>query len=1187
MRPLFQYSFQQLEALFTQGGYSAEILTSLRSELIHRSTNRAKQLLEAVNKRLEEIAGAKSSTIETPPSTLKSEPVSDDPEAQDVSVTLPCNSVDTNASTFRIPDDLAIPKFFTKIRSPGTSGLPDPYERKRSQELKLGLPKDADIVDAYIAALSALIAEIKRTGSGQKRYELENGVRVEAPHGEVLYSFPFTDEAELFEDAEVCIEIPEQRADGSIVSIDAGKLLLAISCDLGAHIKRAVLVIDATALLNALKDKLESAKTGQITINRVLSDAAVGRIPPPQAPETIPPAPADLKGSQREAYRQALTDSVTWIWGPPGCGKTTTLAALVRAVFEGNKRVLISSNTNKAVDQVLWRLCETLKITHPALEQGFVVRVGRIADEQLEKKYENYVTVGGIVARRSEELERRKNEIQEELGRIDARTANARRILDLFAKYEAAQSTVSNLQKKLQAASQRTKDLEAEHLRLDQRVTALVAEMEKRQKSRLGLFQRSLEEIDRSMTETKAARDKQARLFDEARTSAESIAQNMRFAQRDLDLLSSTVSDLDRDKVEREIAAANTLRDPLVQELREIDSKLAELRASIMKDARVIGATCTKTYLSAKDLGQFDMVIIDEASMVLAPMIWFAAGRSRERVVICGDPRQIPPIVPTDQQAVFDVLGHDVFEKRVDDPSTAKLDTQYRMAPDICDLISKPMYKHIDGGLKTAVIDVHGPGNLPPDLFNSTLTIIDTSELWPFESVNAFRSRFNLMHALLARNLAWHLNQSGYVDGDEKRLGICTPYAAQAKLIQKLLDGEGLNKRISAGTVHRYQGDQSRMMVLEIPESHGGAWSVGQFVQGVAPGQVGARLLNVAVSRAQSYLVVIANLTYLDKHLPSSSLLRSILFAMQEKGRIIPGRDLLALRPIESDLRGLLGHIPLDVDAESFGLFDEKSFDGAIKADFLAAKDSIVVFSGFVTPRRVAEFGDLFRVKIAEGVKIRCVTRPPHLNGSMSPTDGKQALDALEGIGCVVDCRARIHQKVILIDNKIVWHGSLNALSHAHVTEESMTRVVNEGLAQALAAAMAKKRYSREKASSMVAQAENPRCEQCGARSVYAEGRHGAYFYCENRTGGKGCDWSINLIRVERGPQRGARPHDGEPPEPRAGPPCPKCGGQTVLRSSAWGTFYGCKKHPACDGVVKSDRGKKEKQRSRRAESWN
>ena len=62
-----------------------------------------------------------------------------------------------------------------------------------------------------------------------------------------------------------------------------------------------------------------------------------------------------------------------------------------------------------------------------------------------------------------------------------------------------------------------------------------------------------------------------------------------------------------------------------------------------------------------KEIGQVDMVIIDEASMVLLPMAWFVAGLSKERVVVCGDFRQIPPIVQTSQQAVFDVLGPDVF----------------------------------------------------------------------------------------------------------------------------------------------------------------------------------------------------------------------------------------------------------------------------------------------------------------------------------------------------------------------------------------------------------------------------------------------------------------------------------------------------------------------------------------------
>jgi superfamily I DNA and/or RNA helicase len=979
----------------------------------------------------------------------------------------------------------------------------------------LGLSKNADIVDIYIAALGALITDIKKTGSGQTRYELENGARVDFPQGEALYAFPFADEAELFEDAQVSVEIQGQRVDGSIVSISAGKLLLAISGDHGSLIHRAVLLIDAIALLEALKEKLEKTKGGEIAVNRSFSDAVVGRADLPPNPDAIPSHSLSnrLKAKQLQALHRALCASVTRIWGPPGSGKTTTLAAIVRSALEANKRLLICSNTNKALDQLLLKVCDELGSTHMAMEEGRVVRVGRIADDLLQEKYAYYVSIEGIISRLSHELEQRKRVIQESISEVDAKTVKARQVFEWFAKLDAVTSQIRDLSKQEEAKRKQHQKVVDDSNRLEKRLGDLAEEMKKRQRSRFGLFQRSIDEITRNIAEVKGVKEKQWSSLVEVRALLEEIKERQVTTQRDYDQLNTTLRTCDRNAAQKEIAEAEKLRGSLIKELREIETKIAELSASIMRGAKVIGATCTKTYLSSKEFGQFDLVLIDEVSMIIPPIIWFISGFSRERVVVCGDPRQLPPIVPTEQEAVFDVLGHDVLENHENDEGTVQLSIQYRMNSAICDLISGPMY---DGKLQTEVVNPQSPNISPPEPFNGTLTIIDTSDLWPFESVTAFRSRFNLMHALLARNLAWHLNRSGYINGGKKRLGICTPYAAQAKLIKKLLEGEGLNEQVTAGTVHRYQGDESQMMVLEIPESHGGAWTVGQFVQGVPPTHIGARLLNVAVSRAQSHLVVIANLTHLDKHLPSTSLLRSILYDMQVKGRVISGKTLLELRPIQNDLKGLLGNLKLDVQAESLGIFDEKNFDAAIREDFIKAKKGVVIFSGFVTPRRVAEYGELFRMKIAEGVKVRCVTRSPYLNGSIPPSAGKQALDALEGIGCVVDCRSRIHQKVVLIDNEIVWHGSLNTLSHAHITEESMTRLVNAGLAQALAASMAKRRYSGEKAAGQVTQPENPRCERCGSRTVYADGRYGPYFYCENSQADTKCDWSISMIRAER-----------------------------------------------------------------------
>jgi superfamily I DNA and/or RNA helicase len=105
----------------------------------------------------------------------------------------------------------------------------------------------------------------------------------------------------------------------------------------------------------------------------------------------------------------------------------------------------------------------------------------------------------------------------------------------------------------------------------------------------------------------------------------------------------------------------NTKRQPLQDELAEIVKKLDDIRSAVLREARIVGATVTKTFLRPDDFTAFDTVIVDEASMILLPAVFQVAGLATERVVIAGDFQQLPPIVQTEQQAIHDVLSHDVF----------------------------------------------------------------------------------------------------------------------------------------------------------------------------------------------------------------------------------------------------------------------------------------------------------------------------------------------------------------------------------------------------------------------------------------------------------------------------------------------------------------------------------------------
>ncbi len=561
------------------------------------------------------------------------------------------------------PDDRKRPDHLSSIRPVGTRGLPTPWVRALNADNPLNIPPGADLPQVYIVALAALVSEIKKTGAGQKRYELENGIRAEGK--ESIYEFPFADEADLFEDAKVELEVFGRRIDGSIVSIGSGRLWLATSEELGRGLKRAVLLVDATALLEALKQRIEDTCKGEIILNRDIADAVVGKKQPPADPASVPEAPwgtnSSLDTSQIKARRKALTASITYVWGPPGCGKTRMLSEIVRSGFEAGKRLLVCSNTNKAVDQVLYRICESLSKQHRAMDEGRIVRLGRIADAKLASEYDAFVTVDGIVERRSADLKARLSQVQEQIAQIDARSAQARSILDRFNHLDNAQKALDFQLDATNKVARTGKEMNAALQSVTTRLQELDDELQKRQSTFFTLFKRSEETIQNDITATQARRTKIAAEIEGSKTRYAETKAKFETAKAERDRLHAQLDGQDRSASEQIIAAADKARTPFVAELREIESKISELRTAVLKEAKVLGATCTKTYLAAKEFGQVDMVIIDEASMVLLPMLWFAAGLAKERVIVCGDFCQISPIVQTTQQAVFDVLGHDVF----------------------------------------------------------------------------------------------------------------------------------------------------------------------------------------------------------------------------------------------------------------------------------------------------------------------------------------------------------------------------------------------------------------------------------------------------------------------------------------------------------------------------------------------
>jgi len=205
--------------------------------------------------------------------------------------------------------------------------------------------------------------------------------------------------------------------------------------------------------------------------------------------------------------------------------------------------------------------------------------------------------------------------------------------------------------------------------------------------------------------------------------------------QRSLSTGWAALAGVDRKELEKQVSDADAKKAPLNREIAAINAQLANLQKSIVDAARIVGATVTRLYLSPKMFTNFDVVIVDEASMVLLPALFHAACLAKEKVVVSGDFRQLPPIVPTDEAAILTELGSDVFGRagitkavnsRAHPKRTVMLELQSRMHEQICQMISGPMYQ---GRLGT--IGYQPAETIPPAPFEATLTVVDTPTIAP------------------------------------------------------------------------------------------------------------------------------------------------------------------------------------------------------------------------------------------------------------------------------------------------------------------------------------------------------------------------------------------------------------------------------------------------------------------------
>jgi DNA polymerase III delta prime subunit/ribosomal protein L37AE/L43A len=1228
-----QLRIQDLEGLVANHVRDADVLGQVLDELKLRSTKKAADLQSQVEQLIQEL---RPNVGSKPKNTGKAGPGESRVPRPATQAAAPAATPKKAASKTPQPrpeapepDDTeekegpARSEQVSRIRSPEsatrtpTKWVPDPTETlqptwKPSDPAPLRFEK----------ALRLLIQDIKRRGAGAQTIALEDGQRIRLDGAEHAYRFRWQGDEELFEGAAVEIIAGGKVVPGKIVSLGPSELVVDAESDLGPTIRSCVLRIDNTAMLVALADRMASIAVAQgVARSSVGPSAGAGRAAgkvaksgsarnPDRAPErdiesarTIreagpfnadladgvlrnagptdaPVVPiqralvADLNEAQGKAVQAALSSPISYIWGPPGTGKTQTLSAVMRALFAAEKRALVCSNTNQAVDQVLAKLCDVLTDRGrrkpdavEALRNGWIVRVGAIATDGPLAPWTDWVSLAGVTARKTQDLQTQIAVLEQQAALIERRVLPARQTVQAYQDLDRAIAAEAAAER---AAREAAENASARRRALDEaqaRLSALQTELKAFDDAGAvrRAFMRGRAKIDADLRAVQSALPAAREASDRAASAAASATTTQRDAWRAREIAAAATAGKDREAARRAVEAAEAELGPIRTSIGDLRRQVEEIAKTVLAQARVVGATATKLFLSPQTFGSFSTVIIDEASMLIPAALYNAAGLATERVIVSGDFRQLSPIVSTNERCLQEELGRDVFSlagiqrdfdaKRRDLKRTTLLDEQYRMADPICRLLSQPMYR---GRLRTSAQRPE-PKLLAPAPFAGPLTIVDTSTLGPVAAKDARGSWANLMSALTVRNICRHLSEAGFAT-DRDGVGAIVPYAGQRKLIQRMLADAKLDT-ITAGTVHRYQGDEKRLIVLDLVDGIGrllpGLWH-----QADQPTDDGAKLFNVALSRARDHLVIVGDLAWLDRKLPAASLLRQWLHQMQDLGSVVDARSILAMWPMAEDLRRYGKTLAVDLEAARTGIFDEKDFLAVVQLDMARAKQGIAIWSAFVTPQGVARIADLLRARVRSGVKVRCIVRPPEQNGTIGEDAWAEGIRALEGVGATIDIRTSMHEKVVLIDDDTAWLGSLNLLSHAGHTREVMLRVDGKQTALGVAAFLAADpKATAERAAGIAYEKENPDCDDCGGRTRFVVAKNGGRFWsCQP------CGWTRDARTGKEGRRGGAR--GGE----EAGPACPVCGGPTRKRQGRFGVFWGCSGYPQCNGTVDPDR---------------
>ncbi len=194
-----------------------------------------------------------------------------------------------------------------------------------------------------------------------------------------LYSFKADVRPTVPSESPVKIHLADYtKFSGIWVSQNDFDVLVLSSENLGERVANAKISIDLSYILEALIECITEKNSGHL-LEQLFSinpeDCHFNKNALANSLAALDSLGMKRNSSQHAALNNCLSNSIHFLWGPPGTGKTATLSQICRALEGQSQSIFVLSHANIAVDVAALKIAEACEGTN-LLKNGGILRLG-------------------------------------------------------------------------------------------------------------------------------------------------------------------------------------------------------------------------------------------------------------------------------------------------------------------------------------------------------------------------------------------------------------------------------------------------------------------------------------------------------------------------------------------------------------------------------------------------------------------------------------------------------------------------------------------------------------------------------------------------------------------------------------------------------------------------------------------